>query len=57
MSFEFLAPDAAEPVNGTVPLLRSPIEWTLRDQGANFTERAGWRVATDTLAVYALPIP
>ena len=47
MSFEFLAPDAAEPVNGTLPLLRSPIEWTLRDQGANFTERAGWRVATD----------
>jgi len=47
MSFEFLAPDAAEPVNGTLPTLRSPIEWTLRDQGANFTERAGWRVATD----------
>jgi glycine cleavage system aminomethyltransferase T len=47
MSFEFLAPDAAEPVNGTLPLLRSPIEWTLRDQGANFTERAGWRVVTD----------
>jgi glycine cleavage system aminomethyltransferase T len=47
MSFEFLAPDAAEQVNGTLPLLRSPIEWTLRDQGANFTERAGWRVVTD----------
>ena len=47
MSFEFLAPDAAEPVNGTLPLLRSPIEWTLRDQGANFIERAGWRIATD----------
>ena len=43
MSFEFLAPDAAEPVNGTLPLLRSPIEWTLRDPGANFIERAGWR--------------
>jgi Aminomethyltransferase folate-binding domain len=47
MSFEFLAPDAAQPVNGTRPALRSPIEWTLRDEGANFTERAGWRVATD----------
>lgn len=47
MSFEFLAPDAAQPVNGTRPSLRSPIEWTLRDQGANFAERAGWRVVTD----------
>jgi glycine cleavage system aminomethyltransferase T len=47
MSFEFLAPDAAQPVNGSRPALRSPIEWTLRDQGANFTERAGWRVVTD----------
>lgn len=47
MSFEFLAPDAAQPLNGTRPALRSPIEWTLRDQGANFTERAGWRVVTD----------
>jgi glycine cleavage system aminomethyltransferase T len=47
MSFEFLAPDAAQPLNGSRPVLRSPIEWTLRDQGANFTERAGWRVVTD----------
>lgn len=47
MSFEFLAPDAAEPVKGTRPALRSPIEWALRDQGANFIERAGWRVVTD----------
>lgn len=47
MSFEFLAPDSAEPVNGVRPALRSPIEWTLRDQGANFKERAGWRVVTD----------
>ncbi len=47
MSFEFLAPDAAEPSNGTRPALRSPIEWTLRDQGANFAFRAGWRVVTD----------
>src|SRR5262249_652754 len=47
MSFEFLAPDAAQPVDGRSPLLRSPIEWGLRDQGANFAERAGWRVVTD----------
>lgn len=47
MSFEFLAPDAARPVNAVRPALRSPIEWTLRDQGANFTERAGWRVVID----------
>jgi len=47
MSFEFLAPDAAQPVDGRSPLLRSPIEWGLRDQGANFGERAGWRVVTD----------
>jgi glycine cleavage system aminomethyltransferase T len=47
MSFEFIAPDAAQPVNGTRPALRSPIEWALRDQGANFTERAGWRMVTD----------
>ena len=47
MSFEFLAPDAARPVNGRTPALRSPIEWALRDQGANFTDRAGWRVVTD----------
>ena len=47
MSFEFLAPDAAQPLNGTRPALRSPIEWTLRDQGANFTGRSGWRVVTD----------
>ena len=47
MSFEFLAPDAARPVNGTAPALRSPIEWALRDQGANLTDRAGWRLVTD----------
>jgi len=47
MSFEFLAPDAAEPVDGTRPALRSPIEWELREQGANFADRAGWRVVTD----------
>ena len=47
MSFEFLAPDAVQSVNGAAPARRSPIEWALRDQGANFTERAGWRVVTD----------
>jgi len=44
MSFEFLAPDAAEPANGELPKLRSPIEWVHRDSGAEFSERAGWRV-------------
>ena len=47
MSFEFLAPDAAEPVNGDRPALRSPIEWAHRERGARFGERAGWRVVTD----------
>lgn len=47
MSFEFIAPDAAEPANGVAPARRSPIEWALRDRGAKFTERAGWRVVTD----------
>lgn len=46
MSFEFLAPDAAEPVDGSRPPLRSPIEWTHREQGARFAERAGWRVVS-----------
>ncbi len=43
MSFEFLAPDQASPVQGEA-LLRSPIEWMHRDAGARFAERAGWRV-------------
>ncbi len=43
MSFEFLAPDAASPVQGEA-LMRSPIEWMHRDAGARFAERAGWRV-------------
>ena len=47
MSFEFLAPDQAEAVDGTTPALRSPIEWEHRDQGASFTDRAGWRVVSD----------
>ena len=47
MIFEFLAPDAAQPVAGVRPAARSPIEWALRDQGANFAGRAGWRVVTD----------
>ncbi len=46
MSFEFLAPDAARPVNGVRPALRSPIEWVHRGAGARFGERAGWRVVT-----------
>ncbi len=46
MRFEFLAPDAARPVNGKAPPLRSPIEWTHRREGAQFAERAGWRVVS-----------
>jgi glycine cleavage system aminomethyltransferase T len=46
MSFEFLAPDAAEPVNGRRPTGRSPIEWTHRELKAAFAERAGWRIVT-----------
>ena len=34
MSFEFLAPDAARPLDGEAPALRSPIEWAHRDAGA-----------------------
>ena len=44
MNFEFLAPDAAVAVNGERPPLRSPIEWSQRDAGANLVERAGWNV-------------
>lgn len=47
MSFEFLAPDAAEPVNGSLPALRSPIEYAHRDAGANLRERAGWNLVAD----------
>ena len=46
MSFEFLAPDSATPVNGSRPTQRSPIEWTHRRRDARFEERAGWRVVT-----------
>jgi glycine cleavage system aminomethyltransferase T len=44
MTWEFLAPDAATPLNGSRPALRSPIEWEHRGEGARLTERAGWRV-------------
>ncbi|MSO41514.1 MAG: hypothetical protein EXQ70_06420 [Solirubrobacterales bacterium] len=47
MSFEFLAPDAASAFSGAAPAARSPIEWAQRDAGAQFTERAGWRVVAD----------
>ena len=47
MTFEFLAPDAAEPFGGTAPALRSPIEWTHRDAAAELVERAGWRSVAD----------
>lgn len=44
MSFEFLAPDTPRRVDGRSPALRSPIEWMHRDAGAEFEDRAGWRV-------------
>ena len=47
MRFEFLAPDAAIAVNRDTPRLRSPIEWSHRDAGANLGERAGWNVVSD----------
>src|SRR5262249_61177547 len=47
MTLDFPAPEPAQRADGTPPLLRSPIEWALRDQGANFIERAGWRVVSD----------
>ncbi len=47
MSVEFLAPDAAEPFNGVMPALRSPIEWVHRDAGARLAERSGWRLVAD----------
>ena len=47
MRFEFLAPDAAVAADGEQPALRSPIEWTHRQAGANLTERAGWNVVSD----------
>ena len=40
MSFEFLAPDAAPAFDGAEPALRSPIEWTHRDAGAQASPSA-----------------
>lgn len=40
---EFLSPDTAVAFEGAAPWMRSPIEWTHRDAGAEFGERAGWR--------------
>jgi glycine cleavage system aminomethyltransferase T len=51
MSFEFLAPDAARAVDGAPPPLRSPIEWVHRELGAQFDDRAGWRVVAGYGAV------
>ncbi len=47
MTFEFLAPDTAEPFDGAAPALRSPIEWAHRDAGAVAGERAGWSLVAD----------
>ena len=44
MSFAFLAADSATAVGEDRPLARSPIEWAQRSDGAEFVERAGWRV-------------
>src|SRR5262245_22002389 len=46
MRFEFLAPDAAAAADGARPPLRSSIEWVHRREGAEFAERAGWRVVS-----------
>jgi glycine cleavage system aminomethyltransferase T len=45
--FEFLAPDAAAAAGGERPPLRSPIEWSHREAGANLARRAGWNVVSD----------
>lgn len=44
MSLDFIAPDGGRPFQGHPPVLRSPIEWAHREQGAAFKQRAGWRV-------------
>lgn len=51
MSFEFLAADAATAAGEARPLARSPIEWAQRSDGAEFDERAGWRVVAGYGAV------
>ena len=51
MSFEFLAADVATASGEVRPLARSPIEWAQRSVGAEFDERAGWRVVTGYGAV------
>jgi glycine cleavage system aminomethyltransferase T len=47
MSFEFLAPDAAQRDERFAPILRSPVERDLRRAGARIQERDGWNVAAD----------
>lgn len=47
MSFEFLAPDAAEAFDGARPPLRSPIEWAHLEAGAKLGDRGGWKVVED----------
>ena len=51
MSFEFLAADAATAAGEVGPLARSAIEWAQRSDGAEFDERAGWRVVAGYGAV------
>jgi heterotetrameric sarcosine oxidase gamma subunit len=45
VSFEFLAPDTAEPAGGRTPIARSPMERAARRAGARFEVRDGWNVA------------
>lgn len=47
MSYEFLAPSAARPHDGTEPVARSPLEPLLIDAGARLEVRDGWSVAAD----------
>ncbi len=50
-TLEFLAADAATAAGEVGPLARSPIEWAHRSDGAEFDQRAGWRVVAGYGAV------
>lgn len=47
MSYEFLAPSATRPRDGTEPVARSPLEPQLMEAGARLEVRDGWSVAAD----------
>jgi glycine cleavage system aminomethyltransferase T len=42
-ALDFLSPDTATAFRGEAPPLRSTIEWTHREAGAELVERAGWQ--------------